>query len=313
MKRLFLFFLIGIVFLQAPVTAADKLNLAAGAKGNPFYDLLIAAAEERGFWRENGLEVAYFPFRSGADMIRALAARSIEMGMTGAAPALQSAAAGVPLVIVAHLGDQDFFVYVRRGIPINQPQDLKGQRIGVPGLGGLAHAYGQVIVRALGIEKEVKFLSAGDTAAQAAAVKAGRLDVVVSSTGLIPLKVEGHVRELTSVRQFLPKDWGGQILLAHKEQVQTRSQVVARAVTALNRSANFLLDNQGWALAKIISEHRVNEETAKELYRVFVFFREARLEKKALENVVTFLVDYGIVPRERAPSVEDFFTTRFSP
>lgn len=305
--------LLGLSLWAGPVPAQEKLKFASAAKGNPFYDLPAEAAAEKGFWKQHGLEVEYFPFRGGSDIHRAVVSGSIIMGAAGTAAIVQAASAGVPEVIVAELGYQDFFIFVRSGSTIKEPQDLKGTKIGVPGLGGLVHAYAQLVTRALGLEKEVKFIATGGRASQVAFLKTGRLDVILSSTSFVPLRLSGLVRQLLSVRDYLPKEWSSQAMFARRDLIETKPDRVKRAVKAVLESTNFILKNPSWAVDKLMSDQGVNQEAAREIYKLLEFSKDGAIEPKGIENVVAFLVEYGIIAKERRPSVESLYSSMFTP
>jgi len=55
--------------------AVEKLNFGTATKTSPHYALPMVAAEEKGFWKEQGLEVEGIPFSSAGAMFRAIAAR----------------------------------------------------------------------------------------------------------------------------------------------------------------------------------------------------------------------------------------------
>ena len=45
--------------------AAYKLRLGTALKVGVYYNLVVMAGEEKGFWKQNGLEVEWIPFRHG--------------------------------------------------------------------------------------------------------------------------------------------------------------------------------------------------------------------------------------------------------
>lgn len=48
------------------------------------------------------------------------------------------------------------------------------------------------------------------------------------------------------------------------------------------------------------------------VYDSYQFTRDGRISKKALENVWNFLVEYGVVKKERAPALEELHTSQFT-
>ena len=126
--------------------AAEKINFATAIKVTPAYYLPVLAAEERGFWRENGLKVNWIPFRGGPDMQKAIVARSVLIGLTTAGGLIAAATRGVPVIIVSDLQKTaGVGLYVLADSPIKNPKQLAGKKIGVTRLGAVDHAYANFV------------------------------------------------------------------------------------------------------------------------------------------------------------------------
>src|SRR3990172_3712858 len=91
-------------FSFQPVFSAEVLRYGTPLKGTPHYDMVVLSAEEKGFWKQNGLEVTWVPFRGATDMYQAVAAGSIEAGQDDTAGMMQAVARGVPALTVAEMG-----------------------------------------------------------------------------------------------------------------------------------------------------------------------------------------------------------------
>src|SRR3990172_13382428 len=114
MNNRFLFCLSLFVFVltlgpPSGLLAAEKLAFGTAIKENPVYMLPMLAGEEKGFWKEEGLEVQWVPFRGGALMYRAVAAGSINVGWGGIVSSVQAMVGGGPVVLVAGLQIGDPF------------------------------------------------------------------------------------------------------------------------------------------------------------------------------------------------------------
>lgn len=70
--------------------AAEQLKFATGVKGSANYYLPLMAAEEKGFWKENSLQVEWVPFRGGGSMFRSVAAGAVKIGFTGTPSVVQA-------------------------------------------------------------------------------------------------------------------------------------------------------------------------------------------------------------------------------
>ena len=143
--------------VNRPLAAAEKLNFGTGVKRFHPYYLPIFAAEEKGFWAKQGLDIEWVPFNRPSSFHHALASGSLKMGAISAPSIIMSISRGVPAVMVAEvLPLMEFIIWVRTDSGIKKGRDLKGKRIGVSRLQSVAHASAKVMTRGLGIEKDVK-------------------------------------------------------------------------------------------------------------------------------------------------------------
>lgn len=299
--------------ITASVMAADKVRVGTPVKGHPLYELPFLAGQEKGFFKGQGLELELIPLETGAALSRAVVAGAVDIGMSGALPIVQAIVVGVPQIVIGDMQvTQDFFIFVRSDSRIREPRDIKGAKVAVPRIGGLTHTFGLVAARALGIEKDVKFVAAGGVAHQIAAVKSGAVEAMVNDLfATAPLKARGEIREVISLRDYLPKDWVDIVLFARKAFAEKSPEMVKRAITATVRSANFVLENPEWARGKIKEAFGYTDEAAKVMYGELRYGKDAKISRKGLENVLNFLIEYDIIKRERAPSLDAVYAPKF--
>lgn len=295
--------------LAFPVLASEKVRMGLSVKVTPTYYLPVAAAEENGLWKENNLEVEVIPFAGGGPFIRAFAAGAIDIGLGTAGNQFQGAAAGVPTFIVASLMPTDeFILWVRTDSRFKEPKELKGARVGVGAFGGAQHIYGRAIVAGLGLEKEVKFVSGGGIPEVMAMLKTGAIDGVVQPLRImIDFKLKGEVREFLSTRAFLSPEWSEHIVAAHRDFVRKKPDVVKKVIRAVVRANNFIRDNRPWAQEKMRATSGYSEEASRLVYDTLPFDREGKVNPKALENIKKFVIDFGIVQKEKALPVSEMY------
>src|SRR3972149_2433673 len=117
MSRLLLFLLI-VLFLALPTGPLSAQLVEKVKIGNIRDDVLralpILAALDKGFWKGQGVDVEYVPFRGATEIHQGVAAGAVDTGVAGAASVMLVQARGVPEIIVADLqAPEDFFVWVR--------------------------------------------------------------------------------------------------------------------------------------------------------------------------------------------------------
>ncbi len=247
-------------------------------------------------------------------MHKGVASGGVDAGGNAALSLVQARARGVREVIIAdmQLVDQPF-VWVRSDSHIRQPKDLKGAKLGVKRFGGMVHTYGRAAAKALGLEKEVKFVAGGGLRGEIAAIKTGALDGRVGPIlGMLPFKSKADLRAAIDLKKYLPKEWADVVVFANKDFVDRKSDLLRKVVKAYLQSAEFVEKNPQWAIPRLKSFFRTSEGIAKEIHAGLRYSRDGKINIKGLQNVINFVIEYGIIPKEKAPSLEQLDTNKFT-
>lgn len=316
MKVLAAFFALVIILGLAELeksTGAEKLKFTSAIKTNPLFFLPPLAAEEKGFWKVEGLEAEWYPFTSGTALAQALAAGSVFIGTNTIAGVITAAARGLPLVIVADLKVRDrWFFWVLALSPIRTASDLKGAKVGVTRMGSLTHAYVAAVSKALGMEKNIKVVATGGLSQTVAAVKAGAVDtVLLGYLSLINLEHQGEVRGAVNLADFFPPQWNSNSIFAMKSFIERNPKEAGAAVRGLLKASGFLVDNPRWAIEKIKEETRWPQGVAEKAAEVAQFSREGKIDKTVIQGLRDFMMQYGLLSKEKAPAVEQLYDERF--
>ena len=301
-------------FLPQLVTfGAEKVRLGTALKGVPHFDATPTAAEEKGFWKGQGLEVEWIPFRGATDMFQAVAAGSLDMGIGDTIAAIQAFSRGVPLLMVADFPAPEYwYIWVLSKGTIKEPKDLKGARIGTSRFGGSAYAFGQFLVRTLGLEKDVKFIAIGAIPERVAALKAGAIDAfMLTFPPVANLMVAGEIRGLVALRDYLPKEWLDNNVFAHKEFLEKRPELVRKTLRAIFQGVDFVRQNRPWIVEKLKANYGFSEEAARMASEGIYAGKGREIEPKSLENVKNFLIDYGLIQKEKSPAVEKLYSNDY--
>ena len=317
-KKVFLSCLLLLTLLTlviyAPLLAAEKLKFGTAVKRfNPFY-LPILAAEEKGFWQNNGLEVEWVPFRGSAMMDRAMATKHLNIGAGVTTTFIRTAEKGLPAVMVAEVERyMEFFVWVRADSPIKEVKDLRGAKIGVVSEASVSHDFGKVIMESNHI-KGVKFVGTGGLVEGVAALRTGAIDadIVAPFAFVIKLTLAGNLRRLVGTRDYLPKEWIDLPIIARKDFIRNKPATVRRAVRAFLEGAKFSQRNKSWSLDKIKAFEGVSQEVATWLIKYYPLTKDGKIDPKAVENVRNFLVEHGIVSADKTPRVDELYTNEFT-
>lgn len=296
--------------------AAEKARLGTPINIHALYNMPILAAQDKGFFKQEGVEEAFSPFTAAATMDRATAAGQIDMGIAPAGTAIIAAARGIDQIIVADLGGNDrWFFWVRQDSPIKEPKDLKGTRHAVVRFGSAAHAYSLLTIKSLGLEKDIKVVAAGGARENFAALKAGVVDsVIMTFMSTAPLKFRGEVRELVNVGDYLPKERSDATVFARRDYTRKQPEAVKKVIRALLQGASFVTRNRDWAVQKMKTEYGFPEELGRIVYEELLYpVRDARVDRKVIENTRDFLIKYELVSPERTPAADALYLTGFTP
>lgn len=316
-KRLALTAIVVSVFLifSSSAQALEKLQVGAAFKGSPRYDLLSLAAEEKGFWKEQGLDVEWVAFRGDILMFQATAANKLNMGVGPVSTFLQAAAQGLPITIVADLKSAEYFsIWVKADGPLREPKDIKGAKIGISRLGSATHVMGSLMVRRLGLEKDIKFIGLGGHQERVAALKSGSIDAFVQTVPPVAnLVAAGEVRQLAGTKEYLPQDWADYILYSRNNFIEERPTAARGVVRALLKAGDFIVKNPGWTEGKLKKDFGFSEQGVKLAVESLGFTGEGAVNVKGLEAALSFFVEYGLIPRDKTPAVEGLYTSKFLP
>ena len=315
MKTFFSLMAAVLALSATSVLAQEKLKYGSAVKFSPQYYLPVAAAEERGIFKRNGVNVEWFPSNSGTDLQRAFAANAVTIASSSAGADILSIGRGVPIVILASLqATDDFAVWVNPKGRIQKPQDLKGAKLGVSRFGGLEHAYGQLVAKQVGFPKDVQFISTGGIKESLAVLVTGSIDGVVLTPGqMIELKLQGRVKEVLEVINYLPKPWASYTVVARRDFVQKEPDTVRRIVRSIVEANRFVMSKEGkaWTIAKMRQISNYSAEGAELVYATLALSQDGKIERQAVTNLSNFMVEYGLMKAEEVPPLDSVINDQF--
>jgi NitT/TauT family transport system substrate-binding protein len=297
----------------ASAEAAEKLKIASSVKVNPLYVLPILAAEEKGYWKQKGLNVEFIPFAGGAKMHRAYVAGAIDMAVSGAVSDIRSISRGVPVKLVADMNaSNDIHVFVRADSGLKKATDLKGAKVGINRIGGLVHTYGVALARSLAIDKEVKFVAGGGFRQEVAGLRTGVLDAKISGVfAMAPLVHKGEVRSLVAVKPYLPKEWMDTVISAHNNSAAKRPEEIKKTIQGVLEAGQFLLTDKAWTTAKMMSYWKHSSGLAEKIYTMLSYGKDGRVSHQAVENMLTFLTEFKVLKKGQLLPANQYYTNQF--
>lgn len=168
---------LALVAAVQPAAAVDKFTVAAPQKG--FWDTAFPyLGQEKGFFKEQGIELDIQWTEGGADTQQAVITGSIDIGLaTGLLGVLSAYSKGAPVVLASSemTGASDLYWYVKADSPIKSLADLNGKTVAYSRPGSSSNTIAAALVKLSG--KNAKLVSAGGAPATLTQVMSGQIDV----------------------------------------------------------------------------------------------------------------------------------------
>jgi NitT/TauT family transport system substrate-binding protein len=283
-----LIFLTGC-FFSAFRSSAQEILVAHPAL--TFGDIPYYIAKEKGFYRDEGIQVKDLYIRGGVTASQALQAGSVHFTLA-LGTGVRAALSGMSIKAIMVYCDKPYhFLYARPDLGVRSAADLKGKRIAVTGLGSTTYYAARKVVEHLGMDadKDVRILSVGDIwpALQGGAVEAGLIRPpfthMAEKMGMVRLAYVGDAIQLPMSG-----------LVTSEKMIQEQPEVVRRFVRATVNGLRFFRDrkNEAESISALNRVTKMEPDVAKQTYEFY----------------------YGIVTRDGIPSerslADDFEISR---
>jgi len=282
----------------------QTIRLPMGFRENiqfaPFY-----VAEEKGYFEEVGLNID-FDYSAENDNMALVGAGEREFAVVSGEQVLLARKQGLPVVyVLAWWQDYPVAVTALTASEINSPADLKGKRIGLPGLFGASYIGLRALLAAGGLKEEDVILdSIGYN--QVEALAAGQEDAVVVYANNEPIQLAANGYPVTTVRVADYVELASNGLITNEKTIAENPDLVRRMTQAIIKGIADTIENPEEAyqisekyvdglsdLDKTIQMDILNASI--DLWRAEVL---GLSRPEAWENMHRVLVDMGSIPAE---------------
>src|SRR5438094_9524290 len=220
---------------RAPGVASAQTNVKLGTAVLGDYALAgpFIVALDKGYFRAEGLNAEFMPFRGGHDRVKAVIAGGILLGAAGSTDILVAREAGQPLKMSAtHTEGNHFTLNVSP--EIEKATELKGKAIGVTRVGATTWVFARMLAKKEGWDpdKDLKIVGLGGLDAQLAALARKEIQAFVWGDGGAVTQLQGKSKVLLRFDAVTGK-WISQIQYSSEDTIRSQADPVRKSLRAL--------------------------------------------------------------------------------
>lgn len=241
--------------------ALDRIRIGVSNPNMP--NLTSAAAEKRGFFKEEGIDAEIIRMNPNVS-ITALASGDIDYSQLFAA-VVGGAIAGLPMRVVAGFMTNWPLVLIARP-EFKSVRDLRGKTLGVSSYGATPEVAARLIFKHFGIdpEKEIKILALGPDTARITALKAKVVDVIITSPPADAQMEKLGYNVLARAQDYFNLPYLG--LGAGTKKIKERPNEVRRVIRATLKANRYIYENREGAAQILVEWGKVEREFAYQSY-----------------------------------------------
>ena len=218
-----------------------KVTLAMGFIPNvqfaPFY-----VAVNKGYFAEENLEIE-FDYGMETDLLNLVGTDALQFAVASGDQVILARGQGLPVVyVMTYFQRFPVAVVSLEDVPMEEPQDLVGRSVGIPGLWGASYIGWLALLDAAGIdEQDVKLESIGYT--QVASLTEGQVDaaVVYAANEPVQLRQAGYDLNIIYVADYTNLVSNG--IITNEKTIEERPELVGALVRAVLRGLRYTIDH----------------------------------------------------------------------
>jgi ABC-type nitrate/sulfonate/bicarbonate transport system substrate-binding protein len=288
-----LFFLVALPSLADPSPAMALEEVIVSYAGPTVTFLPAEVARQRGFLREQNLDIKLLLTRSEVDRA-ALVSGSVDYTLR-AGSSFVSAARGLPVRIVLLGTMKPFWGLVVRP-QVNSVSELKGKSVGVPGLLGSQQVSAKFILKHYGVDpdKDVVYRVV-DTGSRIAAILSGAIDSSMMDYGEAFRAKKAGLKMLVNAADLHSLLAGG--LAVNIKKLKEQPDQVRRMLKAMTQALQYIQDNPDGTQQIMLNWLKIDREMAADIYQMARnnYTKNGMVEESTLNSLVTtMLAEAGI-------------------
>ena len=273
----------------------------------------VIVALERGFFRQEGVNAEFIPFRGGPDLLKAVLSGDVLVGATGSTDIFIFREAGSPIKMISTFTEGNHFT-LNVAPDVTALGDLKGKAIGITRAGSTTWIFARMLAKQQGWDpdRDVKIVALGALDAQVAAMSRKEIAAFVWGDGGAVTELQGKSKILMRLDRFTPQ-WISQIAYASEDAIKKDPETIRKTLRGVFRAFRFMKEHPdeaapiaakrlGWTPEAVLRAHKLSSP-------LFPF--DGSISVQALGAMQDVLLEYGVI-KKRLP-VEEHFTRDFIP
>jgi len=278
-------------------------------------------AIEKGYYREQGLDVS-MDYNMETDSVALIGAGELDFAIVSGEQVLLGRAQGLPVVYVMTWYQQfPVGVAALAESGIEEPADLVGKKVGIPGLYGASYIGLRALLQANGLqESDLTLDSIGYTQTEALINGLEDAVVVYVSNEPIRLESEGYTVNILRTSDYLDLVANG--LITSESMIKEHPDLVRGMVAATLKGVAYVSEHPDEAfeickkyvdtLASLTPEEQAVQRQVLDIsIPIFAIEKNGATDLQAWQNMQAVLLEMGLMTKPLA--LEEAFTNEFLP
>lgn len=289
------FFLLAF-FFAAPASA----RIVVGLSSVNIAFLPVYVSQEKGFFKDEGLDVIFVMFNAGSTNLQALAGGDVQIMGSAFVETIGGRASG--LVDVKNFwGISNIMPFQLYSHPnFKSMKDARGKRFAISRFGSLTDFLTRATVQHFGVNpKEVTILQIGSTPARYAALEAGGVDASVMWFPVTEIAKSKGYNKLFDLKEIFP-EWPYETFAARESWLAKEKEQVTKFLRAYQRGVRHTRENKEDAVRAIRKYVRMDPAYAPAGYDEYrdSFPVNGKIAEKAIPVVIEQEFESGRIKRK---------------
>ncbi len=296
-------------FVAAPATAQglEKPKITIGVGGKPlFYYLPLTIAEQKGYFKAEGLDVEIVDFPGGAKALQALLGGSADVVSGAYEHTITQQAKGQPIEALVLQGK---YAGIVLGLPkakaaaYKSGADLKGAKIGVTAPGSSTQMFVQILLAKAGLPPDAaSFIGVGAGGGAVAIMKRGEIDALSNLDPVISLlEADGTIVPVVDTRtskgnaEIYGDEYAAGCIYVPVEFAKKNPNTAQAVVNAMVRALRFIQTSTPDQIVDAVPKEFYTDRAAYKaslIRNLEAFKHDGGISLKAGENVAKVLTTF---------------------